>query len=139
MYSYCMYILTYEPGICLAQPMVLTNSLSYSSARVCTTIEAATVGDDDADADDEDDDDDDGEDVDDIPSSTRLPPMITAVPVPCCAPSVEDCVKNSIVIAALVDPSPPPNKVGISGSHCLSASNIFSKKTKRSKFMINYY
>lgn len=116
--------------------MVLTSSLSYSSASVCTTIVDATV-DDDAGADDEDDDDDDGEDVEDIPSSTRPPPIVTAVTVPCCTPSVEDCVKNSIVTAALVDPSPPPNNVGISGSHCLRASNIFSKKTKPAKFIIN--
>jgi hypothetical protein len=94
---------------------------------------AATDGDDAADADDDDDDVDDGDDVEDIPSS---PPIVTAVTVPCCTPSVEDCVKNSIVRAALVDPSPPPNNVGISGSHCLRASNIFSKKNQRTKVII---
>lgn len=113
--------------------MVLTSSLSYSSASVCTTIVAAADCDDAADADEDDDDVDDGEDVEDIPSSTIPPPIVTTVP--CCTPSVEDCVKNSIVRAALVNPSPAPNNVGISGSHCLRASNIFSKKTKQTKLL----
>lgn len=115
----------YIPGICLAQPMVLTNSLSYNSASVCTTIVAAADDDDPAEADE------DGEDVDEIPSSTSPLALDAEATVACCIPIVADCVKKSIVMAALVIPSPLPNNVGISGSHCLKASIIFSIKRKQ--------
>lgn len=108
--------------------MVLTSSLSYSSASVCTTIVAVDDGDDTIDADD------DGDEVEDIPSSTKLLPLPARVIAPivgCCRiPSAEDWVKKSIVMAAFVDPSPLPNNVGISGSHCLRASNIFSENAR---------